>query len=165
MSDAISAKPFAYAHPSGAIWRADNCPADIDFSRDGWFPIYRHAKSQDVATTNALRLVVAYDDLLRRYEGPSTLFAGDVAEIDAAYDEMVAAVRAAMESLEPAQHGWTQNDAERENSAFAEWFKERGYTNYPEHYPLITENAMHAAWQEASRRAALSTSGTGGGDV
>ncbi len=43
-----------------------------------------------------LRLVVAYDDLLRGYTGPSdTLFAGDVAEIDAAYDEMVAAARKA----------------------------------------------------------------------
>ncbi|KQV43256.1 MULTISPECIES: hypothetical protein [unclassified Rhizobium] len=54
-----------------------------------------------VAMADALRLVVAYDDLLRTHEGPSdTLFAGDVAEIDAAYDEMVAAARAALAAKE-----------------------------------------------------------------
>lgn len=52
----------------------------------------------------ALRLVVAYDDLLRRYEGPSTnLFAGDVAAIDEAYDKMVAACRAALTTPEDQQ--------------------------------------------------------------
>lgn len=50
---------------------------------------------------------------------------------------------------------WTQQDAERENGAFDAWFKERGYPNYPQQYPLTTENAMHAAWQEAAKRAAL----------
>lgn len=57
--------------------------------------------AQNLETASALRLVVAYDDLLRSHEGLSdTLFAGDVAEIDAAYDEMVAAVRAALASSE-----------------------------------------------------------------
>ena len=45
----------------------------------------------------ALRLVAEYDDLLRKHEGPSdTLFAGDVVEIDEAYDRMVDACRAAL---------------------------------------------------------------------
>lgn len=44
----------------------------------------------------ALRLVIEYDDLLRKFEGPKEfLFAGDVAEIDDAYDRMVAACREA----------------------------------------------------------------------
>lgn len=47
-------------------------------------------------TSDALKLVVAYDDLLRRYEGLQTLFAGDVMEIDRSYDKMVAACRAAL---------------------------------------------------------------------
>lgn len=52
---------------------------------------------------------------------------------------------------------WTQKDAEREYVEFAEWFKERGYPGYPDLYPLTTENAMHSAWQEAAKRAALAT--------
>ena len=41
-------------------------------------------------------LVVAYDDLLRAYAGPlSMLCAGDSRAIDAAYDELIAAARAA----------------------------------------------------------------------
>lgn len=59
-----------------------------------------------MAVNEALRLVIAYDDLLRTHEGPSdTLFAGDVAEIDAAYDEMVAAVRTALEASEGSTDG------------------------------------------------------------
>lgn len=54
------------------------------------------------------------------------------------------------------EQAWTQQDAERENGAFDAWFKERGYPNYPQQYPLVTENAMHAAWQEAAKRKALS---------
>ncbi len=59
----------------------------------------------------------------------------------------------------PSEHVrvWTQKDAEREYVAFAEWFKERGYPGYPDLYPLTTENAMHSAWQEAAKRAALAT--------
>lgn len=69
-----------------------NTPPDIDAiveravlaERERWMP--------------ALRLVVAYDDLLRTFEGPATdtLFAGDVPVIDAAYDEMVASARACL---------------------------------------------------------------------
>lgn len=50
---------------------------------------------------------------------------------------------------------WTQKDAERENAAFKHSFETQGYPNYPQHYPLITENAMHSAWQEAAERSAL----------
>ncbi len=43
---------------------------------------------------SALRLVVAYDDLMRRYTGPvSDLTGADNAAIDEAYDQMVAAAR------------------------------------------------------------------------
>lgn len=43
---------------------------------------------------SALRLVVAYDDLMRRYTGPvSDLTKADNAAIDEAYDQMVAAAR------------------------------------------------------------------------
>ena len=48
-----------------------------------------------------------------------------------------------------------QRRRESEHAAFHKWFKERGYPDYPERYPLITENAMHAAWQEAAKRSAL----------
>jgi len=58
------------------------------------------------ALTDALRLVVGYDDLLRSHEGPSdTLFAGDVAEIDITYDQMVVACRAALASSEGRNDG------------------------------------------------------------
>lgn len=49
---------------------------------------------------------------------------------------------------------WTQKDMERENEAFREWFEERGYPDYPNFYPLITENGMHSAWQESAKRQA-----------
>jgi hypothetical protein len=50
-------------------------------------------KNLNLATC-ALRLVVAYDDLMRRYTGPvSDLTEADNAEIDEAYDQMVAAAR------------------------------------------------------------------------
>jgi hypothetical protein len=32
--------PFAYAHQFGAIWRADNYPAGMDFTEPGWTPLY-----------------------------------------------------------------------------------------------------------------------------
>lgn len=51
---------------------------------------------------------------------------------------------------------WTAEDEAREYRSFSEWFKERGYPKYPEHYSLVCENAMHAAWQEAAKRSALS---------
>jgi hypothetical protein len=35
----VAVEPVAWVHPFGAIWRADNCPADIDFSNDGWIPL------------------------------------------------------------------------------------------------------------------------------
>lgn len=47
-------------------------------------------------------------------------------------------------------------DEDKEYLAFNAWFKERGYPNYPQQYPLITENAMHSAWQEAAKRATVS---------
>lgn len=34
------AEPAAWMHPHGAIWRADNYPSDLDFSKDGWIPLY-----------------------------------------------------------------------------------------------------------------------------
>lgn len=41
-------EPFAYAHPSGMIWRLDNYPAGVDFAKDGWFALYRyHAPKQE----------------------------------------------------------------------------------------------------------------------
>lgn len=39
-------EPFAYAHPNGAIWRADNYPAGMDFAEDGWFALYRFRSPQ-----------------------------------------------------------------------------------------------------------------------
>lgn len=33
------AEPVAWMHPNGAIWRADNYPAGMDFSTDGWIPL------------------------------------------------------------------------------------------------------------------------------
>ncbi len=51
---------------------------------------------------------------------------------------------------------WTIEDEAREYRSFSEWFKERGYPGYPEQYSLVCENAMHAAWQEAAKRSALS---------
>jgi hypothetical protein len=39
----VGSEPFAYAHPLGAIWRLDNYPAGMDFTKDGWFPLYRSA--------------------------------------------------------------------------------------------------------------------------
>ncbi|ATN32863.1 hypothetical protein ACO34A_03485 [Rhizobium sp. ACO-34A] len=32
--------PVAYMHPTGSIWRLDNYPAGMDFSKDGWIPLY-----------------------------------------------------------------------------------------------------------------------------
>lgn len=52
---------------------------------------------------------------------------------------------------------WTQKDMERENEAFHKWFEERGYPDYPNFYPLITENGMHSAWQESAKRQAEKT--------
>lgn len=34
------AEPMAYMHPNGAIWRADNYPAGMDFSKNGWIALY-----------------------------------------------------------------------------------------------------------------------------
>lgn len=39
-------EPFAYAHPNGAIWRTDNYPAGMDFTKDGWFPLYRRGSER-----------------------------------------------------------------------------------------------------------------------
>lgn len=39
-------EPFAYAHPNGAIWRTDNYPAGMDFTKDGWFPLYRRGSKR-----------------------------------------------------------------------------------------------------------------------
>lgn len=157
--------PTIAAYPDFTTAINDVCD-ELERLRNG---IKRLADKEELCAADALRLVVAYDDLLRSHEGPSdTLFAGDFAEIDAAYDKMVAAVRFALDETPPVREvRWTQNDVERENSAFSEWFKERGYPAYPEHYPLITENAMHAAWQEASRRATINATGatpTDGGE-
>lgn len=33
-------EPVAWMHPNGAIWRADNYPAGIDFTKDGWIALY-----------------------------------------------------------------------------------------------------------------------------
>jgi len=53
---------------------------------------------------HALKLVVDYDDLLRKFTGPvEFITAGDNAAIDAAYDKMVAAARAALSDTTP-QH-------------------------------------------------------------
>jgi len=41
----MESEPFAYAHPLGAIWRLDNYPAGMDFTKDGWFPLYRQTPS------------------------------------------------------------------------------------------------------------------------
>ena len=50
----------------------------------------------------ALRLVVSYDDLLRRYAGPlDILGSGDNAAIDEAYDHMVIAARTTLEVVGP----------------------------------------------------------------
>jgi hypothetical protein len=46
IDDAIAAlhtdpcEPVAYMHPIGAIWRDDNYPAGMDFTKDGWIPLY-----------------------------------------------------------------------------------------------------------------------------
>lgn len=50
---------------------------------------------------------------------------------------------------------WTTEDEAREYRSFSKWFKDRGYPGYPEQYSLVCENAMHAAWQEAAKRTAL----------
>jgi len=45
----------------------------------------------------AAKLAVAYDDLLLKHQGPvTTLLAGDVEEIDSAYDAWAAAMRSAL---------------------------------------------------------------------
>jgi hypothetical protein len=41
--EAVELELRAYWHPVGAIWRIDNYPAGIDFSRDGWVPLYARA--------------------------------------------------------------------------------------------------------------------------
>ena len=52
------------------------------------------------AIEKAIHLGIAYDDLLRKLEGPQEfLFAGDVAAIDAAYDAWVCATRSASKLL------------------------------------------------------------------
>lgn len=39
-SSPAAQEAVAYMHPIGAIWRANNYPAGIDFSKDGWVPLY-----------------------------------------------------------------------------------------------------------------------------
>lgn len=91
------------------------------------------------------------------------LFALDAVRAVIANTALYAIYPAGVETLAPSPppqtnlRVWTQKDAEREYVAFAEWFKERGYPGYPDLYPLTTENAMHSAWQEAAKRASLST--------
>lgn len=70
----------------------------------------------------ALRLVIEYDDLLRKYTGPiAGMTDSDNAAIDAAYDKMVAAARAAVEAQPaPAQHmmGYREGfEADEEDAA------------------------------------------------
>jgi hypothetical protein len=38
--EAVELELLAYLHPNGAIWRIDNCPAGIDFTCNGWVPLY-----------------------------------------------------------------------------------------------------------------------------
>ncbi|WP_019567311.1 hypothetical protein [Agrobacterium sp. 10MFCol1.1] len=73
-----------------------------------------------------------------------------------------AALEAALSAAEPVDassvsaKAWTQKDMEREYLAFKQWFKEQVYPKFPQEYPLIAENAMHAAWQMSAERSALS---------
>lgn len=59
----VGTEPFAYAHPIGAIWRLDNYPAGMDFSRDGWFPLYRSMQVLDGISERFIRDAIrsAYD--------------------------------------------------------------------------------------------------------
>lgn len=41
------AEPVAYMHPMGAIWRLDNCPAGIEWDKDGWIPLYAAPAKQE----------------------------------------------------------------------------------------------------------------------
>lgn len=37
----VASGVVAYWHPlGGAIWHVNNCPSEIDFSNDGWVPLY-----------------------------------------------------------------------------------------------------------------------------
>jgi hypothetical protein len=51
--------PDAWMHPLGAIWRADNYPAGIDFSKDGWIALYR-TRPAPTAAAEVLPYVVEY---------------------------------------------------------------------------------------------------------
>jgi hypothetical protein len=82
--------------------------AERDFALTGFAtPIPAKADALVVtdAMVEALKLGVAYDDLLLRFKGPTVIFDGDVKEIDEAYDKWVAATRAAVAALEASTGG------------------------------------------------------------
>lgn len=74
LSTAEPSEPKAYMHPCGAIWRADNYPAGMDFTADGWVALYD--TPAPFVTVKALdwhrritswgHLLVAYDPFSRQ---------------------------------------------------------------------------------------------------
>lgn len=78
---------------------------------DAAISAYFFALAQDRPSSDALKLVIEYDSLLRHWEGEhQVLLEGDVAEIDAAYDKMIAAVKLALHTPIEAGNGDGWND-------------------------------------------------------
>ena len=63
-------EPVAWIHPNGAIWRADNHPAGMDFTQGGWIPLVPLTASSSAA------LIAERDELLKvkaRYDNMNAL--------------------------------------------------------------------------------------------
>jgi len=98
--------PVAYTHPMKAIWRVDNCPAGIDFTKDGWIALY---------PADALATLSANLDAMRRerdeWRGSATEFRGLCSEWQASADAAEAEV-ARLKALASAGagDGWRPED-------------------------------------------------------
>ncbi len=87
---AADAEPFAYAHPNGAIWRLDNYPAGMDFTINGWFPLYRTSPLPESRWREAL------EDLLSWFPEEPTKPEWRLEAGKNGADDAIAAARAAL---------------------------------------------------------------------
>lgn len=90
------------------------------------------APQTHVMGSDALRLVIEYDTLLRKYQGDEDviLFDGDIVEVDDAYDRMVEAARSAL--AKPSEP--SKEQIERAIEAY----REGGYLNDEQVYASVT---------------------------